>query len=232
MSHPATYTFRLVIVTLLAALSACSKESQPLNPSPPPSCRTYASSYTTLAIAGATSLSTVGTCTFNRQSLQSTCVADTVGTGGFATNQVTVTTYASIDDILAEVATVPPLTKSVGVAVTGTGTTGPTVSAVSYVYDAQKRVTRENGGGYSTTWSAWDSEGRPTTGTTAVTGGQTNVESVQYNNTARTRTRTSSSAGQSVMCSETFDANGNQIATACPGSTSTTNIVATAQICR
>lgn len=223
---------RLVVALLLVGIGAagCQKDASPTDPTPTPNCRTWPSAYQTVLVAGATTLTTNGTCVFNRQTLQSTCTADTVGPGT-SSRVVTVKTYASIDEVLAEVSVVPPLTRATGVTSVTTGT-GAGTSALTYAFDGQKRLLTETSVAYSTTWSAWDTEGRPTTGTTVLTAGAISQVAINYNNATRARTTTTTTNGSSLTCADTFDVTGSLIATVCPSSASSTTISSTTQVCR
>ena len=83
------------------------------------------------------------------------------------------------------------------------------------------------------TYTAWDGAGRPTAGRD-VGSGFDNTHAITYNDTARTRTTVVN--GGVVTTVETYDANGNQIATTATGgntfSNSTTTITATTQVCK
>jgi YD repeat-containing protein len=89
---------------------------------------------------------------------------------------------------------------------------------------------------YTTTYTSWDSKGRPTVGTTAHPGGRTTT-AIAYNDAGRTQTTTSATGGARTVCQMTFDADGNATATSCKvdGTAQTgskTTIAKTDTICR
>jgi hypothetical protein len=134
--------------------------------------------------------------------------------------------------VVDEVAVIPPLTLSSSTTTTiSGGTVPPSTGTATRTYDGQKRlltqVSVSQGQTSTTTYTAWDSAGRPTAAT-VVSGGQSTSQSFTYDNA--TRTQTSSNAG--VTCTQTFDQNGNPAVGTCPGSNAVTTVLTTQQICR
>jgi hypothetical protein len=117
-----------------------------------------------------------------------------------------------VADIVDEIAVIPPLTYMLRAA--GTQTGNPTPGTVTNSFDANRRITKtvntSAGGESTTTYSAWDSAGRPTEAHD-VGKGFSNRRSVTYDDAARTRTTLVN--GGPLRTVETFDANGNQIET-------------------
>jgi YD repeat-containing protein len=113
---------------------------------------------------------------------------------------------------------------------------GGTTSTVSYNYDASGRltstVTTALGVSSTTTYTAWDSSGRPTAGSFP---GTTIANS--YNDATRTWVQTLTPArGGASTTTTTFDANGNQVTVVNTSgnvtSTTTFNTTATARVCK
>jgi len=231
-----------VVVACLSAI-ACTGGS-PSGPSTPgggatASCRTAASSTRSVQtfVTGQV-VSTDFTCTFNGTtdvSCQGSFTDSTVGAG-----TITQTSrFASKSDIVDEVATNPPLARSLstttvlsllGVVFTSTTATNS--------YDAQRRlastvVSTQTPIGpitATTTFSAWDSSGRPTSGTQTGDGAAGQI-SYSYDNANRSVTRI---IGLNT-CTQTYDPNGIVIKEVCTGTTpSTTNVTinSTQSICK
>lgn len=155
----------------------------------------------------------------------------------FGAGTITQTTrFASRGDIVDEAATNPPLSRSLGTTtVTSSGGVSLTTVATQS-YDAQRRLvstTIDNPaplGQQTLAYTAWDSAGRPTTGTFSSIAGAFPV-SITYNNTARTVTR---NTGLNI-CTVTHDTNGIMVRESCTGTTASTTeitILTTQQICR
>jgi YD repeat-containing protein len=141
--------------------------------------------------------------------------------------------YDSVADFVDEVRVVPGVTLTTSNTNTNSGACGPFSTTVTYAYDGQRRLKTMASIGGTTTYTAWDSSGRPTAGTTSTGITITNV----YDNAARTLTQTqvASNGGQSVNV-QTFDANGIQLKVVNTDSsgTSTTTYTntSTAQVCK
>lgn len=223
---------------------SCSGQDSATGPSNPtsPSCRTYATAYTQLQTGSASpgfAATTTGTCSFSQSALQFSCTTRYSDTTGFSSTTTSVATYAALQDILDEVAVIPPLKRLVSF--TGT-TAGQGTGTTTYTYDSQKRLTRESGSNTTTTYSAWDNPGRPTAAVTTSPNSTTTL-SMSYNDSARTlttsNTQTTGATTVTTSCTQTYDANGNQISYLCgstaPGTgttTGATSITSTGQVCR
>jgi hypothetical protein len=109
------------------------------------------------------------------------------------------------------------------------------MSTVNYAYDSQRRLTSFTtstlGISNTTTYTAWDSSGRPTVGSFPGT----TIQNV-YDDNARTMTQTQLTGGSMSTTTTTFDANGNQVSVVVrsgPVTTTTTfTNTATAQVCK
>ena len=147
------------------------------------------------------------------------------------------TRFAARNDIVDEAAVNPPLSRAQDT------TTVTTVGSVSFTtnatntYDAQKRltstavVTQTPPLTVTTTFSAWDSSGRPTAGNAALSPGPSFPVSITYDNANRTVTR---NMGPNI-CTVTHDGNGIMIRESCTGTTPSTTIVTingTQSICK
>jgi YD repeat-containing protein len=183
---------------------------------------------------------TVGTCTFTQSSLQFNCSLVYTDTTGFATTNTNITTYASVADIVDEVSVIPPLMRPLSVSGTTTSGGTTTTSSGTFTYDAQKRITRQAYvGGTTTTYSAWDSAGRPTAATAVGSNGQTTTLTMTYDNNARSMTTANVQGGVTTSCTQSYDVNGNPTTYECSSSIAnagttngTTTVASTAQLCR
>ena len=108
------------------------------------------------------------------------------------------------------------------------------VGTSTHTYDAQRRlvqtVSTTTQGGQTTTanttFTAWDSAGRPTASTSG-----TSQSTFVYDNA--TRTQVSTAVGTGVSCTQVFDQNGNPTTGTCTnGATSTFTTMTTLQVCR
>jgi YD repeat-containing protein len=100
------------------------------------------------------------------------------------------------------------------------------------VYDAQRRVTQILNGTATVTFTAWDSAGRPTTGTAANSAPVT----IAYDASARTQTQTTGAGAAAVVVTSTFDADGTPVKVVSQEagitSTTTTQVNSTARVCK
>jgi YD repeat-containing protein len=111
-----------------------------------------------------------------------------------------VSSYNSVADFVNEVRVIPPINMQTGSTSTNSGSCGSGTGSNTFSYDGQGRLTAITPNtGSATTYTAWDSSGRPTAGTI---GG--NIITVVYNDAARTQTQTQ----QGGVTTLTFDANG------------------------
>ena len=223
-------------VSCAAAAIACggSSSSSPTTPTPGGgtgaggTCRTYptAANVTTAGTGG--SVSAMFTASFNSSTNQAT-ITSLLPSGGVCTT--TVNSYRSTADFVDEVRVIPPVTLVAGTSTTGSGLCGSGTSNVTYSYDSQRRLTQFTGPGGPTTYTAWDSSGRPTAG--AYSGSSL---SYAYNDAARTLTLTTISGSMTSVDTITFDANGTNIMevvkTGSNTSTTTHTITSTDRVCK
>lgn len=202
------------------------------------SCRVVATASTLRTTAQGFSSETSQTCTFAAGVNQVTCTSRYSDNTGQSSTLTTVTTYASVGDLVDEVQSNPPRFLALSTATTTVGSAGTFSNSTQHTYDGQKRLVRIVGtsaaGTSTTTYTAWDASGRPTAAND-VGPGFNNSLSISYDNAARTRT--TSVLGLGLTTTETFDANGNpirQVVTAGGAVSSTTDItpLSTQQICR
>lgn len=201
------------------------------------SCRTFATTQRSVqTFVNGTVVTTDTTCALNAAGTEATCnssYVDSIGGPGTATQT---SRFASRSDIVDEAATNPPRSLSLGTTtVTVQQGVSFTITATN-AYDAQRRlvsITITNPpplGQTTTTFSAWDSSGRPTNGTQTSFGASFSV-SITYDNANRSVTRNS---GPNI-CTVTHDQNANIIRETCTGTTPSTTIVTvqgTQQVCK
>ena len=213
------------------ASAAPGPSTQPGGGAPP--CRTGLATYRIVTKSAAFTSTVNGRCTFNPASNEGTCTNDYSDTMGTTFTSVSVTGHATKGDVVDEVSVIPPLNRSLGTTTTVTGGRLNSTSTSTHAYDGQKRLTstasvsRPAGQTSTTTYTAWDSAGRPRAARQG-SGGSSTTQSFSYD--TATRTQTSTNAG--MTCTQTFDANGNPVLGTCPGSAATTTILSTQQICR
>ncbi len=150
------------------------------------------------------------TCSFNRSAVTVTCQVSSDLPGGSKIQQATTTTYASIDDYISQFAVVPPVSRLQRLQTDGG-------LEITYTYDAQKRLVREvtatPSARMTLTWSEWDRAGRPTKGTWTSPGpvpAQGQVETVTYDEVAKTSKRVTSAGPYAGTLEIEFDKAGNQ----------------------
>lgn len=198
-----------------------------------PACRTGIETYR-IVTRGAVTSTVEGRCTFDEKAVEGTCTNDYSDSTGRRFRSVSVTRHASLGDVVDEVSVIPPLQRALGTATTLTGSGADTTSSATLEYDTQKRVasvtaeTRPGAQRSITTYTAWDAAGRPTAAT-VVAAGRTSTQRFSYDDARRTQTMDGSGG---VVCTQTFDQNGNPSVATCPGSTSTTTVLTTQRICR
>jgi hypothetical protein len=206
-----------------------------------PDCRTIVKAASTHTGGHGFTTDTTTACRYDKTASKATCTNTYQDSHGTKTTSVSVTTYASLTDMIAEVTVVPPLRRSLRTDSTIKGPRGTTTSTVVNSYDRQHRHVEEAGTASAgqkstTTYTSWDAAGRPTAGRT-VHPGVTTALAISYNDATRTQTTTSTGGGLRMTCSMQFDANGNQLSTRCLGSAAsssnaTTRTTATERICR
>ena len=230
----------LVCVGAMACKGGGSSPTSPSNPGGGPSgaasCRTGAtSSHSVQTLADGSTVTSDTKCSVSGSTV--TCDSSFVDSR-FGSGTMTQTSrYETRNDLIDEVATNPPLSRSQGT------TTVTTVSGVAFTttatnaYDAQRRltstavVTQPSPLTATTTFSAWDSSGRPTAGTLTLNPGGQFAVSNTYDNANRTVRR---DTGLNV-CTQTHDANGIIVGESCTGTGASTTVVtinATQQICK
>ena len=242
-----------IILHALGALVVCAgamactggnsgNGGSPTSPGGPPaggssaSCRTVASSQRavrTFASGQTTTLDT--TCSHNTSSNDVTCLTNftDTSTGTGTINQVS--RFASRSDIVDEAAVNPPLARSSGTTTVVTVGGVSLTTTVNRSYDAQRRLASTVEAfqtpigliNTTTTYSAWDSSGRPTAGTSTGTAGTFPV-TITYDNANRTATR---DLGVDV-CTVTHDQNGIIIREVCRAESTNVTVNATQQICK
>jgi hypothetical protein len=228
---------QVLVVTGLAMTLACSGDSSSNgNPAGPGSgsgiCRTYATAADVTTTALGQTFNARLTAAFNTSNNTST-ITTMSATGAPCTTSVS--SYRSKDDFVDEVRVIPGVLMQTSTTTTNSGGCGSATSTVNYSYDSQRRLTSFTtsvfGVSNTTTYTAWDSSGRPTAGSFPGT----TIQNV-YDDAARTLTQTQTTGGSSSRTVTTVDANGNQLSVvATSGSvTSTTTFTntATAQVCK
>lgn len=184
-------------------------------------------------------------CRFDKATSQSTCTNEYVDSVGTKTTTVSVTTFASLADAIDEVKVIAPLRLSTKIETKSSGPKVPSTTVVVNSYDAQRRLTKETitastAGSYETTYTAWDKNGRPTSGSTVFAKAPTTSLEMVYDDAARTVTSTTGTGAYRITCALVYDANGNPASTEChvpggaPGSMSRskTTTTTTERICR
>jgi hypothetical protein len=232
-----------LLTPLVVISAACTGSSNPLEP-PPPSpqaCRTYATQWVSTSTFGqpvSTSASfnaATGTLTENSPAGSSQVVRRTV--------------YQSVADFIDEPGILGRVlylrTESCANA---SNCAGELAEVEIPTYDSQRRRTSSTLGVNGATllveaYSAWDSQGRPTTGTRTQPGLCVAPLSLMYDDVARTITVAPAGLGSGILCLgvyftsvQSYDADGNLISdTGSAGGTSTTTthtITATARLCK
>lgn len=199
-----------------------------------PACRVGLATYRIVMKGpGGFTATTEGSCTFDAAAVEGTCTNEYSDTAGQRYRSVSVTRHASVADVVEEVSVNPPRPLSLGTTTTISGSVPASTNTSTAEYDASRRLisvaaeSRPSGQRSTTTYTAWDAAGRPTMAT-VVAGRQTSTLSTSYDDARRSQTMTSTG----TTCTQTFDVNGNPVAGACPGSTTTTTVLTTQRICR
>jgi hypothetical protein len=226
----------LLAIAGLVMATACSGDSasggNPSGPATGGACRIYATDANVATTALGQTLNARLTAAFNTSN--NTATITTLSANGAACT-TSVNTYRSKDDFVDEVRVVPGLTLQTSTTTTNSGGCGSLTSTVNYTYDAQRRLTSFTtttlGVSGTTTYTAWDSAGRPTAGSFAGTAIQN-----MYDEAARTMTQTQTAGGGTSTTVTTFDANGNQVSVVAKSgqvtTTTTFSNTATAQLCK
>jgi hypothetical protein len=204
-------------------------------------CRSFPTAASIATTSGRFSSNLAQACSYSASTNEITCSYKYSDSMGCNSTSVAVAKYLSAADIVDEAKVVPPLYLLTGVSITATGSCGPQPSSVAYFYDDQRRLTRFAvkwaSGSQTTSYTAWDKAGRPTTG--MVTGlGPAIVNSLTYDDTGRTMTLTTGSQGIMSVITTTYDANGNTLlsvartAGLAAGTRTVTTITATDKVCK
>src|SRR5262245_33468305 len=190
------------VIALAAVAGACGKgngsssTTSPTAPgaTPPTSgsnaCRTYP---TTANVRTTTSGSSIvfeamEVATFDPGSRTAT-VRTNFATG--APCSTLVSNYNSVADFVDEVSVIPPIFRTTNTVNTNSGSCGSTVVTQTFTYDSQRRLTQiTNSANGVLTYTAWDSSGRPTTGTS---NGTLQI-SIVYNDAGRAWSETQTAA--------------------------------------
>ena len=140
----------------------------PSNPAGPSStgsqaagiCRAFASRSTQVTTGSGFSATSDTTCLFNVATAESTCSSQYRDSTGAMSTTTAVSRYRSVADAVDEVSVVPPLMKHLG---TVTTQSPGRMTTVTNTFDAQGRITQMvSTAPFTTTYTAWDSAGRPT----------------------------------------------------------------------
>lgn len=212
-----------------------STATTPATPTAPVStaCRTGLASYRIVTTSPSVTSTVNGTCTMNAAQTEGTCTNVYTDTLGGSSTSVSVTRHTTKADVVDEVSVVPPRMLALGTTTTlNPGSAATVVNAGTIIYDSQRRpVTLSNvsssGQTSTTTYTAWDSSGRPTAGATVSASG-----SIPVNYAYNDATRTQSTTNSGITCTQTFDANGNPLLGTCSGSVATFTTLTTQQVCK
>jgi len=219
--------------------SSGSSSSSPTSPTPPgtppsgPACRIYP---TNRMVHTATSGSSVTfdaleSATFSTATKQATILTNFANGAPCST---TLTNYNSVADFVDEVRVNPGLVLSTGNSTTNSNGCGSGTASGTNTFDGQRRLVQvSNSAGGVTTYTAWDSAGRPTAGRS--NGGLTIANT--YDDAAHTWTATQTQPnGTTSVATNSFDANGNETRLVLvQGNTTTTTtftITSTATVCK
>ncbi len=227
------YLTALLVATTLTANAATAQTREQ-------TCRvgpTRSTTNTSAQPGGHTSTTTTS-CHYDKAKNTASCSSAYEDNLGTKTKSTSETTFASVSDVIDEIKTIPPRRLSLK-----TVTTGPIPTTLTYSYDDLKRLIKEvsttaQGSVYTTTYSSWDKDGRPTKGKTVYTKAPTTEVEITYNDATRTQITKAGAGSQWVTCDLVFDENGNPASTTCKSpagpvtSQSKTTTTATEKICR
>lgn len=188
------------------------------------SCRTVASAsrsvqtfVTGVVVAATTACTAAGT--------EAVCTSSFTDSQQGAGTIIQTSRFASRNDIVDEAATNPPLSLSLGTTIVMSIQGFSLTTTATNTYDAQRRLTSTTVGpvpSVTTTFSAWDSSGRPTASSQGA---------ISYDNANRSVTRI---MGLNT-CTVTHDANGIIIKEVCTGTTASTTevtVLTTQSVCK
>jgi hypothetical protein len=244
MSHPARYS-PLARLTAVIVTSAACGSSSPVQPTwsaaPfPQSCRTYATQWL--------ATSTFGQPVSSSASFSATDATLTQTSPAGSAQVVRRTVYQNVADFIDEPTVVGRALSLRTESCANANCVGGLLDVETPTYDSQRRrtgLTRTLNGVslIVETYSAWDSQGRPTAGTRTQPGECVAPLSLLYDDAARTVTVAPTGLGLGVAClgayfssAQSYDADGNLISDSeSGGGTSTTaisTIAATAHLCK
>jgi len=240
---------------LPAARGGDRGQTSPAQPGPARTkgpCRTYDTAVTQVTSGGSTQATVDWTGVFDPWSLRFVQNMNFSSNQGAHFSYVQVSTWASVEDFIAEVVRlkppatlatnpngpvldiVPPLMRSLST--TGNGAIGLTKTNS---YDMTGRltgfVTKTAGGAITVRYTAWDTVGRPTAGT-MQSPVSTSTVTFAYDDKALTETQTTTTQGLTSVITNTYDQFGNMRAsnasvTRGQGSSTTYTSHGTAQVC-
>lgn len=228
-------TFAVVCLVTGMVCGGSKSSSDPSSPSAPgsgtstgPACRTYPTAANVTTTTSGITQNAVLTGAFNASTNQGTI---TVRFSNGSLCSTAVHSYRSTADFVDEVRVIPPAPLAISTLTTSSGSCGSGTGTVTFTYDSQRRLTQATAPTGTTTYTAWDTSGRTTTG--SFPGGSiTNV----YNDSARTVMQTQTSGGVTTVSTMTYDANGAQTmivnTTGSAVATTTFNNTSTAMVCK
>lgn len=218
----------MCFASVLAAHGEGARQTAAAQPGPAPgqgSCRTYDTSVTSVTSGGSTQATVEWTGVFDPWSLRFVQNINVSSSQGAHYSYVQVSTWASLEDFIAEVVRlkppatlatnpngpvlgiVPPLMRSLST--TGNGAVALTKTNS---YDSTGRLTgfvaRNAGGTITTRYTAWDAVGRPTAGT-MQSPVSTSTVAYSYDDQALRETQTTTTQGLSSVITSTYDQFGN-----------------------
>ena len=198
------------------------------------SCRNGSGTYRVTTSGGGVTSTTNGNCVFDATRVEGTCTNEYTDSSGQKFTSVSVTRHATRGDAVDEVSVIPPLNRSISTTTTISGSV-KSVGTSTHTYDERRRLVRTDSSTTqqgritkaTTTYTAWDSAGRPTAGSNSAG----NRLAFTYDNAARTQV--SITVGSGVSCSQVFDQNGNPTTGTCTnGAKSTFTTMTTVKVCR
>jgi hypothetical protein len=245
----------MCFASVLAARGDGGGQPSPAQPGPATTkgpCRTYDTAVTSVTSGGPMTATVDWTGVFDPWSLRFVQNINFSSNQGAHFSYVQVSTWASLEDFIAEVVRlkppatlatnpngpvqdiVPPLMRSLS-------TTGNGVVALTKTnsYDSTGRLTgsvaRNAGGTITQRYTAWDAVGRPTAGT-MQSPVNTSTLSYSYDDKTLTETQTTTTRGITSVISSTYDQFGNMRASTASvsggqGSTTTFTSHGTAKVC-
>jgi YD repeat-containing protein len=185
-------------------------------------------------VAGTATSHTTTTCAFHADTNQVICTIDATDSTGASSTTTQTSTYPSRAALVDEVSVIPPLSHVLSVVSSSITSSGSSSSStLNYTYDDQGRLTGTDlvDLGYVTTYTSWDANGRPLTGSA---GG--NTVAYSFDDAQRTQTTVATSNGQALTCVLSYDVNGNPTSQTCSAGgeavTTTYTTTATTQVCK